>query len=205
MTAIVYLQGEPASTPVAPALQDDADGFDLPLAQVLVSNSAVSIGQNVITDERVMAAPLIPSSLAALLAQQREALRVLRTEEQAEFVGWFTELETTLSGDEYGNLMNLLNEYRQKTYQFTVPASAWALVSDDKGDRYEATVSVLGLVESTLDADVVLDDEYVLTARMQLQAWSYVNRLDITAGTVKLTCFEYLPLVDLNVVLKAVK
>lgn len=203
-TTIQYLQGEPASTPVAPTLKDDADGFDLLLAQIAVSNSAVSIGQDVITDERVMAAPLIPSSLAALLAQQREALRVLRVEEQAEFVTWFQELEVTLSGEQYANLMNLLNEYRQKTYQFTVPTSAWALASGDMGDRYEATVSVAGVVESRLDADVVLDDS-VSTARTQLQAWNYVNRIDVTAGTVKLTCYDYKPLVDLNVVLKAVK
>ncbi len=203
-TTIEYLQGSPASTPVAPALKDDADGLDTPIAQITVSNGAVSIGQDVITDERVMAAPLVPSSLDALLAQQREALRVLRVEEQAEFMTWFQELEVTLSGEQYANLMNLLNEYRQKTFQFTVPASAWALVTGDLGRRYEATVSVAGVVESRLDADIVLSDA-VTTARTQLQAWNYVNRIDVTAGSVKLTCYDYKPLVDMNVVLKAVK
>lgn len=98
---ILYLQGTPASTPLPPALKNDADGFDIALAQIYVSKTAAAITQAAITDERAQCGIVIPGNLSAMLVQM-----------QAEFDDWFTLAKDTLSEDAAGNLLNLVNALR---------------------------------------------------------------------------------------------
>jgi hypothetical protein len=55
--AIVILEGTPAATPVAPVLTQDADTYQVSLAQVAVASGAASIVTGNITDEREAALP----------------------------------------------------------------------------------------------------------------------------------------------------
>jgi hypothetical protein len=97
-STLVYLQGEPASSPVAPDLKDDVDGHDIPLAQIAVTSGAGAVSQAMITDERELSGIIVPGNLSTL-----------RTQMQTEFDEWFATVVATLDGDTAGNLLNLIN------------------------------------------------------------------------------------------------
>ncbi|MDD3212073.1 MAG: hypothetical protein PHY64_00235 [Eubacteriales bacterium] len=107
-TTLLYLEGTPDDVPEAPALKNDADGYDIPLARIAVASSAAAITQSVITDERVMSSVAMPNDLATLMAQAQDA-----------FDSWFTTVQATLDGDAAGNLLNLITALSNSVVKYT--------------------------------------------------------------------------------------
>jgi hypothetical protein len=126
-TTLVYVQGSPASTPAAPTLKNDADGYDIPLARIAVSKSAASITQAAITDGRVLCGIVIPTGYEALFSQMQNA-----------FTSWFAGIQSVLDSNTAGNLLNLINQYRAKKTTVSLPVSGWAA----SGDAYVQTMAV---------------------------------------------------------------
>lgn len=99
-------KGTFASTPVAPSLQRDADIYELGLADVLVTNGAISILQSAITDLRgnsnycgIVAGTVSQIDGTNLFAQFT-----------AIFNEWFNGQREILTTDVAGNMLNTIND-----------------------------------------------------------------------------------------------
>ena len=125
ITAIVK-KGVFASTPAAPALQRDADAYELGLTDIYVGQGATSISQANITDLRMNTTlcgwvnSLIQADTTAIFnqyldwytaktGQYQTDMATQEAQFQAQFNTWFATIQGTLSGDIAGNLANQIN------------------------------------------------------------------------------------------------
>lgn len=101
-------KGTFASSPVAPALQRDADIYELALADVLINNGAIEVTQGNITDQRQN------SSLCGIVAGTVDQIDVsgLFAQYNQVFNDWFSGLEDILDENTAANLLNLINAHK---------------------------------------------------------------------------------------------
>lgn len=120
-------QGAFASTPVAPNLQRDDDYYELGLADIFIGNNAVSISQGNITDLRLnntfcgVVSGLIDQVDTTTLFNQYLAkyaeveglidsdIAALKAGYQSVWDDFFSTIQSALSGDTAGNLLNKIN------------------------------------------------------------------------------------------------
>ena len=103
-----------ASTPSAPALQRDEDIYELGIADILISNGAVSITQGNITDLRMNSTYC---GIVTGVVDQIDATNLF-AQYDAEFRDWFAGLEDVLDENVAANLLNLINAHKaDNTYQ----------------------------------------------------------------------------------------
>jgi hypothetical protein len=122
----VVKKGTFASTPVAPVLQRDADGYELGIADIYIANGVVSIVQANITDLRLdttkcgIVNSLIQADTTAIFnqyldwyntktSQYQNDLDAMEIQFQSDFNTWFATVQNTLSVDIAGNLLNKIN------------------------------------------------------------------------------------------------
>ena len=102
---VKVLKGVIASSPTAPTLQRDADGYDLALADIAINAGVTSISQSNITDQRQnqdlcgIVDSLITADTATLFNQFTDG-----------FNTWFEGIKNTLGSDVAGNLLNKIND-----------------------------------------------------------------------------------------------
>lgn len=137
-TRIKVKKGSFASTPVAPALQRDADAHELGLADIYIVNGAVSISQANITDLRLNSAycgivhglfdqldtttlfnqyqawisekqSQFDLSLVGYAAGKQMEIDQLKSDFQSEFLNFMDSLEGALSGDVATNMFVMIN------------------------------------------------------------------------------------------------
>ena len=116
------IKGSPASSPLAADLQRDADGYELGIADILVSNGVVSISQANITDLRMDTAycgwvnSLIQADTTSIFNQYQDwfttqsgtyndEMIASETQFETDFNTWFNEVKTVLGGDVAANLL----------------------------------------------------------------------------------------------------
>lgn len=92
-----------SASPTAPALQRDADAYELCLADVAVGAGATSITGGVITDQR------LNSTLCGVVAGVVDQIDT--TEFNAQLQAWFTEYQTA-SLTEYNNLVSYMGSLK---------------------------------------------------------------------------------------------
>lgn len=99
-------KGTFASSPVAPALQRDADAYELALADVYIAAGVVSVTQANITDLR------FNTELCGIVKGTVEQIDTtdLFAQYQAAFNDWFQGLKDVLDDNTAGNLLNLINQ-----------------------------------------------------------------------------------------------
>lgn len=105
-----------ASTPSAPALQRDEDIYELGIADILISNGAVSITQGNITDLRMNSTYC---GIVTGVVDQIDATNLF-AQYDAEFRDWFAGLEDVLDENVAANLLNLINAHKAD-YEYQVP------------------------------------------------------------------------------------
>lgn len=121
-------KGTFASTPVAPALQRDADAYELGIADIYIANGAVSISQANITDLRLNSAycgivhGLVDQVDTTTLFNQYQAWYLETTDQattdiatlliafQSGFNTWFASIQDILDENTAGNLLNLISQ-----------------------------------------------------------------------------------------------
>ncbi|AFA50222.1 hypothetical protein [Acetobacterium woodii] len=121
-------KGSFASSPAAPALQRDADAYELGLADIYIENGAVSISQSNITDLRLNTAycgivhGLFDQVDTTTLFNQYQAwyletvddattdIAVMLSAFQSSFNTWFADLQDTLDENTAANLLNKIND-----------------------------------------------------------------------------------------------
>lgn len=121
-------KGTFASSPVAPALQRDADAFELGLADILVNNGAINLSQGNITDLRLNTAlcgivtGMVQQVDTTTVFNQYEAwfnsvkdgvdeeIDAWQASKYQEFEAWFADLQAMLDGDVAANLANRITQ-----------------------------------------------------------------------------------------------
>lgn len=110
--------GTSASSPAAPALQRDADGYELCLAQVYVQAGATAITQADITDKRLdsalcglVAGVVQQIDTSTFLTQLEAWMEQYKETAQQDFESWFSTLESVLDENTAANLLNLINAH----------------------------------------------------------------------------------------------
>ncbi|EPZ8710287.1 hypothetical protein ACXX7C_002953 [Clostridium botulinum] len=116
-------KGQFASSPVAPALQRDADMYELGLADIYVRAGVISIIQSNITDLRlnkelcgIVHGAIDQVDVTTLFNQYTEKFKLKEEEFETEFKEWITQLKDILEGDVAGNLLNLINKNKDSIY-----------------------------------------------------------------------------------------
>lgn len=109
-------KGTFASSPVAPALQRNADAYELALADIYVAKGSISISQANITDLRlnkelcgVVHGTIDQVDVTTVFNQYTEGFKLKEEEFRQQFNTWFDSVKSTLSGDTAGNLLNMIN------------------------------------------------------------------------------------------------
>jgi len=109
-------KGTLASFPVAPVLQRDADIYELGIADISISNGAVSIAQVNIVDLRMnttycgWANSLIQADTTAIFNQYVNWFNTKTGQYESDFYAWLATVQNALSGDVAGNLLNKIDQ-----------------------------------------------------------------------------------------------
>ena len=109
-------KGTFASSPVAPALQRDADIYEIALADVLVNNGVIEVTQANITDLRqnsslcgIVAGTVDQIDASGLFAQYEQIFNTWMTSSDQEYATWFDSIQSILDENVAANLLNLIN------------------------------------------------------------------------------------------------
>jgi len=110
-------KGTFASSPVAPALQRDADAYELALADVYVANGVTSITQANITDQRlntslcgIVHGTVDQVDTTTLFTQYTQGFELQKDEFEQAFMSWFATVQDILDDEAAGNLLNMIND-----------------------------------------------------------------------------------------------
>lgn len=119
-------KGTFASSPIAPTLERDADGYELGIAEVAVNAGITSVAQANITDLRLntdycgIVNSLIQADTTAIFNQYQDwfnsktgqyntDMSAKESQFQADFTAWFNTIKGQLGTDAAGNLQNQIN------------------------------------------------------------------------------------------------
>ncbi|WP_149679699.1 hypothetical protein [Thermoclostridium caenicola] len=112
-------KGQFGSQPVAPALQRDADAYELALADIYVAAGAVSITQANITDLRlntelcgIVHGTVEQVDTTTLFNQYLAWLQEKKSQYEQYFYAWFEHLQDILDENVAGNLLNLIESHK---------------------------------------------------------------------------------------------
>ncbi|MGH0511155.1 hypothetical protein ACQVN8_25645 [Bacillus paranthracis] len=135
-------KGTPSSSPVSPALQRDADAYELAVAEVHVRNGVVVITQEAVTDVRlnkdlcgvvnsllqadttmifnqywdwfVRTKQKYEEDNSAIMSDFRKFMEDEKNRYYTEFMAWFQNLKNVLDSNTAGNLLNEINKINDK-------------------------------------------------------------------------------------------
>ena len=162
---LAAVTGSPAASPTAPALVRTDTIYELGFATILIMPNATSITQSNITDTR---ADSNVCGWVTGIIEQIDATELF-TQFQAQFNGWFENLQNQLDENQAGNLQNQidtintdLQECAKTSY---VDTSVQAISSQVKG--FYATVAAL-----TAALPSGNDYSYVVTADGYIYRWN---------------------------------
>jgi hypothetical protein len=130
-------KGQFASSPTAPALQRNADAYEICLGDVTINAGVTTITQSVIADKRT------DTSLCGLVTgtiNQIDATNLF-AQYDAAFMEWFNSARDILSGDIAGNLLSLIQALEAWKNKFGV--LLWS------GSVGSGTIAVPGLQDYT--------------------------------------------------------
>ena len=134
----------PASNPVPPPLQRDADVWELCVADVLVNNGVTSITQNHITDQRLddalcgivagVVQQIDTQTFNAQLQAWFEQYRLMSAAEFAALVSYFNDLKA-FSDDEYAALLKFFDRLKQLSSEDYSALLEWFEVFKEKSEN----------------------------------------------------------------------
>lgn len=156
---LAVLKGTPASEPEAPALQRDADAWELGLAAVQIPAGATQVEQAYITDTRPDSSLCGLSSLVSPLPSD-----AWFSQFQAMFDEWFQTLQGVLEGDIAGNLATQIAALQSHTSDILALKSiaSFSVAAEDWTENVEAVRSEAVIVNADITPEtrvhLVLDD-----------------------------------------------
>lgn len=185
---IMFVYGEPSSTPVRPTLTNTDEIHQYPLAYIYRSAGATSVSQADIENMvGTSACPFVTGILEVVDVDQ------LLTQWNTQFGNWFDNLQITLSGDVAANLANQILELQSQfdtlakekaVYSVLFDSSGEAIRDNNNGEIMGKTV-VGGDGNSTInvEGDSYQIGDTLTTARTDLdERWLLCNGETISEG-----------------------
>lgn len=185
---IMFVYGEPSSTPVRPTLTNTDEIHQYPLAYIYRSAGATSVSQADIENMvGTSACPFVTGILEVVDVDQ------LLTQWNTQFGNWFDNLQITLSGDVAANLANQILELQSQfdtlakekaVYSVLFDSSGEAIRDNNNGEIMGKTV-VGGDGNSTvnIEGDTYQIGDTLTTARTDLgEEWLLCNGDTISEG-----------------------
>jgi len=183
-------KGTFASSPTAPALQRDADAYELGIADINVAKGIVSIPQSNITDTRLNTSlcgivnSLIQADTTTLLNQYESGMQNKEAQFTQDFNTWFATIRAALDGDTAGNLLNLINNHKDdNTLHKTANIPMTSYVMSANGGAISPTDTInqaIGKLEKNAESHLA-DIAKHITAD-ERAAWN--NKLDKSGGVL---------------------
>lgn len=184
--SIKVITGTPASNPQKPTLTNTNDIHQYPLAYVTVGVGVTSITQaNIENCIGTDPCPFVTGVLDTIDAT------TLIAQWEAQFNEWFENLEDTLSGDVAGNLLNMINDLREKgiyLYSASFPHSGWS------GNSQTVTLTALdGGPAVTSSSSFYSGPMCQTTSNMETnvslqESLNIINKGDRSLGNNTITC-----------------
>lgn len=122
--SVVVKSSAPSANPTAPALQRDADAYELCLADVFVRAGSTSVLQSDITDQRynsslcgIVAGTVDQIDASALSKQFNDYAELFKEETKLDFEAWFEEIRGILAEDIAGSLALAIDDINQSKAQ----------------------------------------------------------------------------------------
>lgn len=174
-------KGVAAASPSAPALTRDNTVWELGLANVLIPANSTAIAQSRITDTRlntdrcgIVASIMGEVDTSALYAQIQADLAGFKANEQAAFSAWFAGLQTDLSGDVAGNLLNMINTKQEKITSGNAAAvrSALGLKSGALLRVEHGSATITATAGASTTVDVVFDTAFAETPNIYVSMFT---------------------------------
>lgn len=229
-TYIKVKKGSFASSPAAPALQRDADAYELGLADIYILNGAVSISQANITDLRLNSAycgivhglfdqvdtttlfnqyqawisekqSQFDLSLVGYAAGKQTEIDQLKSDFQSEFLNFMDSLEGDLSGDVAGNLLVKINENTAKIGENTDKVAVGTISTTWAA---EAEYFIQTIANSNVTSTNIIEISLSGSAtKAQTQAWDKLKLKDggQTAGEFTVRCWGIKNTMDIPIVI----
>lgn len=220
-------KGTFASNPVAPSLQRDADMWELGVADIYITNGAVSISQSNITDLRlnntycgIVHGVIDQVSTTTLFNQYSSWFEETKQEGEEQFNTWLANLQYILSGDVAGNLLNMINDNTADIAVHTIEIGnniADIASLDTRLELqervltttipttgwsgtapYSVAVTVNGLTDSRPDINPIYSAT-LATALLEQTAWNTISKIDCTTNTMTVYCLEEIPTTAINI------
>lgn len=197
--SIKVITGTPASNPQKPTLTNTNDIHQYPLAYVTVGAGVTSITQaNIENCIGTDPCPFVTGVLDTIDAT------TLIAQWEAQFNEWFENLEDTLSGDVAGNLLNMINDLREKgiyLYSASFPHSGWsgnsqtaALTALDGGPAVTSS-------SSFYSAPMCKTTSNLETNKLLQESLNIINVGDRSLGNNTVTCVvSEIPVTDIVVI-----
>jgi hypothetical protein len=189
---VAVIEGDPASSPVAPELVRDADYYDLSLATIYVAAGATEITQADITDTR-----LDPEVCGIVSSLIRPDTTGWFEQFQAAFDAWFTEIQGILDEDTAGNLLSLINTKADKSilYTATLTAAGWTGFAAP----YTQMVSISGLPAGAKGTIGLADTATAAQREAARNAMLFLSAQ--AAGSITITADGEKPTVNIPIVI----
>lgn len=141
---ILVKKGAFASTPVAPAIQRDADYYELVLADVYIKAGSTAITQANITDQRLNKAlcgivhgTVDQVDTTTIFNQYQSYFNQWSSEKKEDFENWVVTIKDILNGDVAGNLLSMIQENQSNINKLvrhglntTIEVENWVFDSD---------------------------------------------------------------------------
>lgn len=179
--------GIPGAVPVAPELTRNSDVWELAIADILVSNGAVSITQSNITDLRLntvfcgIVHGVVDQVDTTTIFNQYQAWYLATTTQadididatmvnlQNSFNTWFATIQNVLDANTAGNLLNMINTHIADTN---------AHVTLAKQTAWDGNTTDIIAIQDDLNA-VALSESSVFGAKMEIDLTQYASIYNI--------------------------
>lgn len=185
---IMFVYGEPSSTPVRPSLTNTDEIHQYPLAYIYRSAGATSVSQADIENMvGTSACPFVTGILEVVDVDQ------LLTQWNTQFGNWFDNLQITLSGDVAANLANQILELQSQFDTLAKEKAVYSVLFDSSGEAIrdnnngeimgKTVVGGDGNSTANIEGDAYQIGDTLTTARTDLgEEWLLCNGETISEG-----------------------
>lgn len=191
----VVRKGTFASTPEPVVMQRNADYWELAIADILITNGAISVTQSAITDLRlndsycgIVHGLVNQADMTTIFNQYYTWFEETKASNLAEFQAWFDDLKIILSGDVAGNLYNLIEAHKaDKVYDADGAGVHGFRIVNREAQFYDAASGTWKVIRAGTDIkmgnvtglSVTVNSGGTLTVK-----WSDPTNITVTNGTL---------------------
>lgn len=191
----VVRKGTFASTPEPVVMQRNADYWELAIADIFITNGAISVTQSAITDLRlndsycgIVHGLVNQADMTTIFNQYYTWFEETKASNLAEFQAWFDDLQYILSGDVAGNLYNLIEWHKEdKVYDADGAGVHGFRIVNREAQFYDTASGTWKVIRAGTDIKMGNVTSLTVTANSNgtlTIKWSDPTNITVTNGTL---------------------